>query len=249
VHRIASGILSFLLSPLNWLIIFLILGYYLRRPQLKMICRLLAVFIFVFFSNEWILDRYAKNWQPAPVDISPGTVYSCGIVPGGFATPDENSNGYFNTSADRFIQAVKLYKLGVVKHLLISGGNGKTEKKDFREAEWVKKELMVMGIPDSVIYVEDKSNNTADNAKYSRQILDSIHLDPPYLLITSAVHMPRASVIFKNAGIPTTQYPCNYIAGRGIFHFSDLVPKIPVLSGWNVFLKEGAGYLWYKYFR
>jgi uncharacterized SAM-binding protein YcdF (DUF218 family) len=241
----ASSILSFFLSPFNWIIILVIAGYFLRNALFKKICRILALCIFLLFSNAWLLDRYAKNWQPPPVVISTGIAYSCGIVPGGFASPDANEHGYFNSTADRFIQAVKLYKLEKIKHILISGGNGKADKKNFREGAWVKGELTAMGIPDSVIFIEDRSNNTSDNAVYAKQILDSLQLRPPYLLITSAHHVPRASLLFKNAGIPTVPFPCNYIAGRGDFSFPSLLPQPAVLLSWNIYLKETAGYFWY----
>ena len=224
----------------------IVTGYFLRKTIFKKICRILALCIFLLFSNGWLLDWYAKKWQPPPVDISKGIAYSCGIVPGGFASPGTDEKGYFNSAADRFIQAAKLYKLGEIKHILICGGNGKVDKKDFREGVWVKGELSAIGIPDSVIFVEDRSNNTADNAVHAKQILDSLQLKPPYLLITSAHHMPRASIIFKNAGIPTLAFPCNYIAGAGDFTVSSLLPEPAVLSDWNTYLKETAGYFWYK---
>ena len=245
MYQAASSVISLFLSPFNWIIILTVTGYFLRKPLSKKICRILALCIFLLFSNSWLLDWYAKKWQPAPVVIR-GNVYSCGIVPGGFASPDANENGYFNPTADRFIQAVKLYKLGEIKHILISGGNGKVDKKNFREGVWVKGELTAMGIPDSVIFVEDRSNNTSDNAIYAKQILDSLHLKPPYLLITSAHHIPRASLLFKNAGIPTVPFPCNYIAGRGDFSFSSLLPQPANLTAWNIYLKEAAGYFWYN---
>jgi uncharacterized SAM-binding protein YcdF (DUF218 family) len=193
-----------------------------------------------------VLDWYAKKWQPQPVIINKNTIYSCGIVAGGFGSPGADENGYFNATSDRFIQAVKLYKLGNIKHLLISGGNGKVEEKNFREATWARGEFSTMGIPDSVIFVEDRSNNTEDNAIYSKQILDSLQLNPPYLLITSAHHVPRASIIFKNAGMQTVPFPCNYIAGRGSHSFSSILPDPSILFTWNFYLKETAGYVWYK---
>lgn len=247
MHQETSSILSFFLSPFNWIIILVITGYFLRKALFKKICRILALCIFLVFSNQWLLDWYAKKWQPPPVVISAGIAYSCGIVPGGFASPDADENGYFNSTADRFIQAVKLFKLGEIKHILISGGNGKIDKKNFREGGWAKGELKTMGIPDSAIFVEDRSNNTSDNAAYAKKILDSLQLKPPYLLITSAHHMPRASLLFTNAGIPVVPFPCNYIAGRGDFSFSSLLPQPAVLSEWNIYLKEAAGYLWYHF--
>ncbi|MEP6951475.1 MAG: YdcF family protein [Ginsengibacter sp.] len=246
MHQVASSVLSFFLSPFNWIIILIIAGYFLRKALFKKTCAVLAVCIFIIFSNSWLLNWFAKNWQPSPVGINKGFAYSCGIVPGGFASPDADGNGYFNSSADRFIQAVKLYKLGEIKHILISGGNGKPDKKDFREGAWVKGELTAVGIPDSVIFAEDRSNNTSDNAAYAKQILDSLQLKPPYLLITSAQHVPRASVIFKNAGVFTVSFPCNYVAGRGDFGLSSLLPQLSVLGKWDIYLKETAGYFWYR---
>ena len=246
MHQLVSSVLSFFLSPFHWIVLLLIAGYFFRLASVKKTCNLLALGIFLLFSNQWLLDWYARKLQPLPAVINRGVVYSCGIVPGGFASPDADGNGNFNSSADRFIQSLKLYKLGQITHILVSGGNGKEELKSFREAEWVKKELIVMGVPDSVIFVEDSSNNTIENAGNAKKLLDSNHLTPPFLLISSAHHLPRAMVIFKNAGVATVAFPCNYIAGRGINTISSIIPSLRVLLTWDIYLKEMAGYFWYK---
>jgi uncharacterized SAM-binding protein YcdF (DUF218 family) len=75
-----------------------------------------------------------------------------------------------------------------------------------------------------------------------------MQLKPPYLLITSAHHVPRASLLFRHAGIYIVPYPCNYIAGTGDFNISSFLPNPEKLLGWNIYLKETAAYLWY-YFR
>jgi len=246
MHQLLSTVLSYLLSPFNWIVFLLIAGYFFHKRPLKKACYILAVCIFLVFGNAALLNWYAKTWQPKPVVLSPSAEYSCGIVPGGFASPDADANGYFNATADRFIQAVKLYKTGHIKHILISGGNGKENEKSFREAAWVRGELVSVGIPDSVIFTEDKANNTNENAIYSKQILDSLHLTPPYLLITSAFHMPRAALVFKKAGVDVVPFPCNYNIGRGSFSAWDLIPTPSTLLGWDSFLKETVGYWWYK---
>lgn len=245
MHHLGSTIMSFLLSPINWIIVLLIAGYFLQKTRLKKLCRIMALCIFILFSNEWFLSWYAKKWQPEPVTIAKDVAYSCGIVAGGFASPDFNEKGYFNATADRFIQAVKLFKQGKITHILISGGNGKVEKKNFREGAWVKSELAAMEIPDSVVFVEDRSNNTFDNAVHAKEIVTSRQLKSPYLLITSAHHMPRAALLFANAGVPVIPYPCNYIAGRGNHGFS-LIPRFSALIIWEYYLKETAAYFWYK---
>ena len=247
MHQIASSILSYILSPITWIILFLLGGFYIRKTSLKRLCRIFALIIFLVFSNEFLLEWYENNWQSRPIALAAGTTYSCGIVLGGFAGPDADGNGYFNGSADRFIQALKLFKLGRITHILISGGNGKDENKDFREGAWVKTQLHIMGVPESIIFVEDRSNNTFDNAYHAKQILDSLRLRPPYLLITSAFHEPRATLLFKNAGLATIPYAANYEGGAGNFSFSKLLPHLSVLLGWETYLKETVGYLWYKF--
>lgn len=246
MHQLASSLFSILLSPFNWIILLLIVAWLLRKRSSKRIALFLALGIFLLFGNAALFNFYAKTWQAKPVAIDTMRQYSCGIVAGGFASPDEKDSGYFNSTADRFIQAVKLYRLGIIKHILVSGGNGKTDDNHFREGAWVKGELITFGVPDSVIFVEDKSNNTNENAMYSKQILDAQHLQPPYLLITSAYHIPRAALIFQKAGVPVVPFPCNYTAGRGRFSFWDLLPKPSVLMSWDIYLKEGFGYLYYK---
>jgi uncharacterized SAM-binding protein YcdF (DUF218 family) len=246
MHLVASAIMSFLLSPCNWVIALIIAGYFFKKSSVRKSCRIAALCLFLVFSNQWLLDCYAKYWQPPPVAINKNVTYSCGIVPGGFASPDVDGNGYFNGSADRFIEAEKLYKLGTIRNILINGGNGKEMDKNFREGAYVKDQLVIMGIPDSVIFVEDESDNTADNARNAKRMLDSLQLKPPYLLITSAQHIPRASLLYKSAGMSVVEFPCTYIAGRNTFTLSSLLPTVSVLLTWDIYLKETAAYLFYK---
>lgn len=246
MHQFASSLFSILLSPFNWIIMLLLVSLMIRKRSIKRICWTGSLIIFLLFGNAWLFNLYAKKWQPTPVAIDTSIQYSCGIVAGGFASPDANDNGYFNSAADRFIQVVKLYRLGIIKHILVSGGNGKTDDNHFREGAWVKGELKTFGVPDSVIFVEDQSNNTRENALHSKQILDAQHFQPPYLLITSAYHVPRAVFVFQKAGVPVVPFPCNYTAGRGSFSFWDLIPTPSVLMSWDPYIKETTGYWWYK---
>ena len=246
MHQFLSSLLSILLSPFNWIIILLLAAWLFRKKKVKKVLIILSVCIFIVFGNHYLLNLFANNFQPKQVNPQSLAIYSCGIVPGGFASPTENDSGYFNQSADRFIQAVKLYRLGKITHLLVSGGNGKTDDNHFREGAWVKTQLVQFGVPDSVIFVEDQSNNTQENAANSKRILDSLHLAPPYLLITSAFHLPRALLVFRKAGVAADPFPCNYTEGMGTFSFLDLIPLPSILPGWDRYLKETVGYYWYR---
>ena len=226
--------------------ILLVAGFLFKTRGRRKVCFISALFVFLVFGNSWLLNVYARKWQAAPVVLQPGKSYSCGIVAGGFASPDVNEHGYFNLAADRFIEIMKLYKTGKIKNIMISGGNGKPDAKGFREAAWVKGQLVQMGVPDSVVFSEDRSSNTADNALNTKTLLDSLQLKPPYLLVTSAYHMPRASLIFEKAGLEVVPFPCNYTDGRGGTELADFIPRPSVLMGWDTYLKETFGYWWYR---
>ncbi len=246
MHAIFSALSGFILNPLVWIICLLVLAVWLRKPRLKKACRITALVIALLFSNSMLLDWFARQYQPAPVQLSAATQFSCGIVAGGFASPDRDGNGNFNGAADRFIQALRLYKTHHITHIMITGGNGKKELKSFKEAAYVKQELMIMGVPDSAILLEDRSTNTAENAVNAKRLLDSAQLPPPYLLVSSAHHLPRAKLLFDKAGVPVQPYPCNYIAGRGIATAAGFLPSIQTLLTWPTFLKEAAAYCWYR---
>ncbi|MES2891301.1 MAG: YdcF family protein [Bacteroidota bacterium] len=250
MHALFSTLISYFLSPFNWILVLIAIAiFFTRRPKIRRWYLLSALLIFLVFGNQALIDFYANRWQPAPMVMTPGKTYSCGIVAGGFASPDGKAKGFFNATADRFIQALKLYKQGYISHILVSGGNGKPGSKTFREGAFVKQELIAMGVPDSVIMVEDRSNNTADNAANANEILKANKLSPPYLLISSAHHLPRAMLLFEKAGVVTEPFPCNYFAGRNKLDFSSFIPSLGGLFTWETYLKETFGYVYYKHFK
>lgn len=245
MHAIASTILAFFLSPINWLILLLVTYFVVNNAKVKLYTKWSALIIFLIFSNSWLLNSYAHWWDAEPVTLTNEKPYSCAILLGGFGSPDPNENGYFNSSSDRFIQTAKCYHQGKINHILISGGNGKTKVKSFNEGEWAKGELIAMGVPDSVIYHEDKSNNTKSNVENTKKLLQSKKLIPPYLLITSAYHIPRSELLFKSGGVDVIGFPSNYIAGKDQFAWGSFIPRTDILITWSYYLKETAGYCLY----
>lgn len=154
---------------------------------------------------------------------------------------------FFGSDADRFIQATKLFHQGVVQKILVTGGSPTlTGEKKIPEAFQLRMELLQQGIPDSSIIVEHRAWNSYENAIYSKQILDSLHLAPPYILVTSAIHVPRAAAVFRKAGVAVIPYPAAYDEIDRRFSISDFIPSTEVLTGWNPFLKEVVGKMIYR---
>jgi uncharacterized SAM-binding protein YcdF (DUF218 family) len=175
--------------------------------------------------------------------------YRYGIVLGGMARYDEvNKRGYFNMSSDRFIQTALLYKKGHIEKIIVSGGpNGMEMKDDFREADFLAKNLVDLGIPAADILVENKSRNTVENARFTKRVLDSVGgTSTKSVLITSAFHIPRAVKTFEMEGIAVRPYPCAFsiLPSHIVFDAGSLLPSAGALDAWGGFFKELLGRLY-----
>ncbi|RZA02668.1 MAG: YdcF family protein [Sphingobacteriaceae bacterium] len=236
-----SKVLLIFIFPLTWVLVLLIVALVSKNKKRKYRSLVAALILLVLFTNPFLFNQFAQSWDVAPYKPD-NRKYSCVIVLGGFSTGSDKGDGYFNTAADRFIQGTKLLSTGQASHLLITGGSGSLLPDEFREAIWVKKQLKEFNYPDSAILIESASRNTKENAKFSKVILDKAKLSPPYLLVTSAFHMRRSAMIFKNAGIVVVTYPANYLVRRKAT-ISDLMPDASVLSSWNTYIREVVGYV------
>jgi uncharacterized SAM-binding protein YcdF (DUF218 family) len=107
--------------------------------------------------------------------------------------------------------------------------------------------MIAIGVKPGDIITETLSKTTRENALFSKKIIDSLRFIPPYVLITSAQHMRRASRLFANAGLKVVPYPSAYSVIDEAFTLDDyLLPKITILDAWQSFIKEVVGYTIYS---
>ncbi|HEX6915253.1 MAG TPA: YdcF family protein [Chitinophagaceae bacterium] len=245
---VLSKILLFLLSPAFWILILLGLSFIIRNQGRKKLLRITAAILFIVFTNPFLFNVCVRAWQPRPKDIPAGKHYSAVILLGGMTMSDRYERNFFGPEADRFIQTTKLYHSGAVDKVLLTGGSPYLFRKvRLSEADHLKNELLAQGIPATDIIVENRSKNTYENAVYSKRLLDSLKLAPPYIVVTSALHVPRAAAVFKKAGVQAAFFPAAY---RQIDHPRDIedfiIPSTQLLSGWSTFLKEIVGLCIYR---
>ncbi|WP_167459458.1 YdcF family protein [Pedobacter jejuensis] len=168
--------------------------------------------------------------------------YEFGVLLGGFSKSTQHSDLAVNERGDRLIQTINLFKKGIIKKILISGGSGKLIGSESIEADLTAKYLKNIGIPDSVILVENKSKNTIENAKYTFELISKTKLNPSILVITSAWHIPRSKMIFdKIFNRKLDYYPTDYF-GKENYDISDYyLPDAGAFAYWQFILKEWVG--------
>ncbi|MBV9986248.1 MAG: YdcF family protein, partial [Chitinophagaceae bacterium] len=205
------------------------------------------IIILVVFTNPLLFRTATLQWQPEPVQLDTSKIYSAGIVLGGMAGYDRYDRGYFGASADRFIQTANLYHRGIIKKIIITGGTGSLRQNDPPESIFLRTAFMDNGIPDSALVIESRSRNTYENAVFTKQITDSLHLRPPFLLITSAIHMRRSESVFRKAGFNFASFPCDYKITPSRPEIENFIlPNIALLNEWSYLLKEMVGLWVYK---
>ena len=239
---VLSKLLLIFIFPFTWIAVCLITTLIARKSRLKRRSFIAAMVLLLIFTSPFLINQFARLWDIKPVPLKNQT-YSCVIVLGGFSGVDADGRGVFNSQADRFIQSLKLLTTSKATHILVSGGNGNLLAGSFRESDWVKTQLQQLRVPDSLIVAENKSRNTLENAAFSKTLLAQKHLQPPYLLVTSAFHMRRSLAIFKKQKMEVVPYPSNYIAGNGEFTITDFIPDAGPLSTWNIYIKEVVGHV------
>jgi uncharacterized SAM-binding protein YcdF (DUF218 family) len=79
-------------------------------------------------------------------------------------------------------------------------------------AEELLKTFARLGGDPSRITIETRSRSTFENAVYSRELIKP-NLYERWLLVTSAMHMPRAIGSFRHAGFRVEAYPVEFDTG------------------------------------
>lgn len=100
------------------------------------------------------------------------------------------------------------------------------------------------GVPASMIWTEEKSRSTYENAVYSAEVLRS-HGIRKIALVTEAYHMPRAERCFRKQGIEVVAAPCAF-RGPTQFFFSEFIPGWKAISLNEDTLHEVVGLVWYR---
>ncbi len=243
---ILSKILAFLLVPFNWILLLLIFYIIVKNKQIKKRLLVTMVIIFIIFSNPFFYYKTLYAWQINTPIIEKGKQYQTGILLGGISMFDKNGNGYFNDREDRFMQTLRLYNQGIISKIVISGGSGQLFGKEPAEADFLRKEFIANKVADTNIIVENKSRSTFENAVFSKHILDSLHLQSPYVLISSASHLRRATKVFIKNGMAVAPYPAAFEVIDRSYSIQDFWPNLNIMSGWTSLIKEMIGVIVYS---
>ncbi|NEP13374.1 MAG: YdcF family protein [Symploca sp. SIO2C1] len=212
-----SKLLPIFLYPLGLasLLMVVALIQWWRRSRWVPIPISLALVLLLVTSNSFVANRLVQEleWQHIPKTELPTAqaIVILGGVTRSVAKP--RSEVDLREQGDRILSGAQLYRQGKAPLVIASGGRiawrsgGAPESADMAEI------LKFMGVPESAILQDSESLNTYENAVNVKQILDERGISS-VLLVTSAMHMPRALKVFQRQGIEAIPAPTDFLVSE-----------------------------------
>lgn len=242
-----SKIAAIFFKPLLWILILLFFVWRVKNAKKKKYLIGVWIVFTLFLTNIFIVNKFVERYETPFHPIAKGKIYDCAIVLGGASAYDSFSQRLqFNESSERITEPVILYKNKIVKKLLFTGGSASVFPPYEKEAKFVRKFWIEMGIASNDIIIETESRNTAENAKFVKKIIDQ-HIEfKNILLITSALHMPRSMYIFNQNALQFDSYPVDFIVRRydkQIKITDYILPNSRALILWENLIHEWIGLL------
>lgn len=246
------GILVGLLQPFGWLMwgtAIALCWTWKRHPELRSkLCLPTALFAAVFVYSlpltAWLSSTLLEQRFPR-VTSRPDNIQVI-VVLGADAIPPTTSAGVTQPglhSLVRAYRAAELYQEGPPCHIIVSGGKPEPSEPGDSPAETMLQFLQRAGVPDHDLILEQESHNTAENARFTAELLRERGWTDRVLLVTSAPHLWRAQRMFARQNIEVIPAGCEYQTDQidgGLFLFW---PRSSAIAANQAIFHEAIGFL------
>ncbi|MCK4973782.1 MAG: YdcF family protein [Sulfurimonas sp.] len=237
---ILKKFITFFVEPLGIILALFVFGiYFLYRNKnslAKLFISLSLGFLLLFsyqpFSN--FLVKNLENQYPK-YDYKQDIKYI--HVLGAGHNTDKSQPLSSQVFSKRVLEGVIIHKKIYGSKIIFTGYEGKT---NITNAQMNANLAMALGVKEENIIINGKPKDTKEEAIFTKSLLG----DEPFVLVTSATHMPRSMSVFKSIGL-------NPIAAPTAFHKSEInryfrAPDTGSLENSRMAMHEYIGILWAK---
>lgn len=201
-------------------------------------------------STEPIRDSLTEplefQYAAFTMDASPQGNAAIVLLGGGVQenAPDYQGSDELTThSMMRTIYAAKIAKQTQF-NIYATGGTPLTQTAE-AEGDVMKSWLIWFGIDEARITSENKADTTWENAVLTQGLLNEKGINT-VILVTSALHMPRAFFCFESQGLNVIPAPTDYLTNQADYDLRSYLPRWNVLADSGSALHEYLGLVWYK---
>ena len=243
-------LVSYTLNPMTIILLFFAAGLLLvwqkKHKKAGQWLILLGVLAYVLAGFGLIGNSLLKgleNKYPPLLDVSKAAGAKWVVVLGAGMTSDHTvplSSQLTEGSAIRTIEGVRIWRKIKGSKLIFSGGAVFNTQP---EASGMAKLAGQLGVPDSVLLMEDKSLDTDDQARLIKEMVKGDTI----VLVTSAAHMHRSVSLFQKQGVTLIPAPTHYlIKDEPKFKPSRLFPNSGNILAAETLFHEYLGLAWSK---
>lgn len=191
---------------------------------------------------DWLLSRPLESWYP--VQPFPSALAQAIVVLGSSARPATAERPYAVPDPDSFersLHAAWLYNHWHAVPILACGGRSGLRSQSVSII--MRDMLKQAGVPAAMIWVEDRSRSTHENALYGSQVLRKNGVTT-IALVVEAQSMLRAELCFRKQGIKVVPAPNEFRTFEK--SYEEWIPSWKVVGRNEVTLHETAGLVWYR---
>ncbi|MCK4950746.1 MAG: YdcF family protein [Gammaproteobacteria bacterium] len=234
--------LKYFIYPSNLITIAILAGIILlifRARKAALTCLVLSLALYIIFGSGQIafmlLSDLEYRYPPLDLDNIPMQIDTIVVLTGDADDrPEIPSSSKINSaSAFRILEAVRIQNKLQKSRIVITGLN--------QVPVLMKEVVKSLGIPEELITIETQSSNTSDSASHLKTLLGN----KPFILVTSAGHMPRAMAVFNYYGLESIAAPTNYLSKKNILA-ARYLPTAHHLAYSDLAIHEHLAIAWYK---
>ena len=249
---------SFWLMPLPLCLTLLLVGLglllFTRRAKLARGLVVVGTLLLMLFSNKFVSQELVRPLEavyPAIPELPagaplPARLSGCRFVVllggGSGNDPDLSANNQLSSSAlARLTEATRILYALPQARLIATGPGDRNHPEVPSNAEFYVRAAMSLGIDRDRTTINEDGNDTEEEALAIKRLVGSA----PFIVVTSAWHMPRTMALFHNAGLAPIPCPADFSARRGETQkWTAFLWDTGSLERSTWAVRERIGYLW-----
>ena len=235
---------ALLLPPTLWLLLLLAVLVFWRRAWARKLLLYATLLIFALHSGpvNYALRYPLESRYPSLLDPKAAGAYDAivvltsGVIPAGGLVPFPSVDEFMFRRLD---EAWRLYRIQP-KPIIVSGGHVDPFTADKNENKIARDYLIRWGVPEHDVIGEARSRDTFESAVEVQKLLKQKGFKR-YLLVTSAVHMPRSMLAFSALAPEPIAAPGDFSVGPLEITPFDFFPNEQVARKLFITLHEYLG--------
>ena len=239
-------IISLFLLPIPICFILVTISLYAIRKQhrqLGSVCLTGCLLILIITGSAIFSTRFnapLEQRYPALLTPPPGVHRIVILGAGTLNIPGPANNQLNSSSLARVVEGCRQARYLIRHHqtplLILSGG----EDGHVNIARAMQRTAVELGIPRAMTQLEDRARDTQEEAD---NLADTLRTEP-FLLVSSATHLPRAMQIFKQAGLKPIADPTDYQGQKNRVTVFSITPQAQAIAHFNQAWHEYLGLIW-----